>query len=225
MTSKTRSFRISPAMILSIIALFVALGGSAYAVGIGKNTVRSPQIVDGAVRTIDVRDNAVNAAKIAPDAVGNEELAENSVTSQQVVDETLTNQDLGAASVTSSEIADGSVGSADVSDQSLTANDLATNSVGSSELQEASVRASELGTILTVSNEVAIKGDSNASASVDCPAGTELISGGFRGGFYQVQASGSYRTTNGWHLDARNEASGDTTIRVYAYCLAGGSSN
>lgn len=220
MTSKTRSFRISPAMILSIVALFVALGGSAYAVGIGKNTVRSPQIVDGSVRTVDVRDNAVNAAKVAPDAIGNEELAENSVTSQQVVDETLTNADLGAASVTSSEITDGAVGSADVSDNSLTANDLANDSVGAAELQASSVRASELGGIIQVSNEVAIKGDGNASTSVACPAGTDVISGGFRGGFYQVQASGSYRSGNGWHLDARNEANNDTKIEVYAYCLA-----
>ncbi len=225
MTSKTRKTRISPATIISCLALFLALTGSAFAVGVAKNSVRSAQIVDGTVRTIDVRDNAVNAAKVAPDAIGAEEIAENAVSSPEVAADSLTNQDLGAASVTSSEIADGSIGSADVSDQSLTANDLAANSVGSSELQEASVRASELGAILTVSNEVAIKGNSNASASVDCPAGTELISGGFRGGFYQVQASGSYRTANGWHLDARSEASGDTTIKVYAYCLSAGSSN
>ena len=220
MTSKTRSFRISPAMILSVVALFVALGGSAYAVGIGKNTVRSPQIVDGSVRTVDVRDNALNAAKVAPDAIGNEELAENSVTSQQVVDETLTNQDLGNASVTSSEIADGTVGSADVSDNSLTANDLATDSVGVSELQASSVRASELGTIVTVSNEVIIKSDSTGTVSVNCPAGTQVISGGFFGGEYKVHASGSYMTTNGWHLDGRNGSSNDAKFRVYAYCLA-----
>ncbi|MDX6624191.1 MAG: hypothetical protein QOE75_2123 [Solirubrobacterales bacterium] len=225
MTSKTRSFRISPAMILSIVALFVALGGSAYAVGIGKNTVRSPQIVDGSVRTVDVRDNAVNAAKVAPDAIGNEELAENSVTSQQVVDETLTNQDLGAASVTSSEITDGSVGSADVSDNSLTAADLGANSVGSSELQTGSVRAAELGTIIQVSQTEAIKGNTNKTATILCPEGTTAISGGGFGTLYSIQMSGSFRNGNGWRVDAKNTSATDGAITAYAYCLSGGSSN
>lgn len=215
MTSMTRKFRISPAMILSIVALFVALGGSAYAVGIGKNTVRSPQIVDGTVRTVDVRDNAVNAAKIAPDAVGNDELAENSVTSQQVLDETLTNQDLGAASVTSSEIADGTV----------SATDLGANSVGSSELQSSSVRAAELGTIIQVSQTEAIKANSNKTAVILCPEGTTVISGGGFGTLYSIHMSGSFRNGNGWRVDARNNSGTDGGITAYAYCLSGGSSN
>lgn len=225
MTSKTRSFRISPAMILSIVALFVALGGSAYAVGVGKNTVRSPQIVDGSVRTVDVRDNAVNAAKVAPDAIGNEELAENSVTSQQVVDETLTNQDLGAASVTSSEITDGTVTTTDVADQGLTATDLGANSVGSSELQSSSVRAAELGTIIQVSQTEAIKGNTNKTAAILCPEGTTVISGGGFGTLYSIQMSGSFRNGNGWRVDAKNTSATDGGITAYAYCLSGGSSN
>ena len=69
MTSKTRSFRPSPALVIACVALFVALTGSAIAAGVGKNTVRSPQIVNGTIRTVDLRDNAVAAGKIAPDAV------------------------------------------------------------------------------------------------------------------------------------------------------------
>lgn len=220
MTRKTRSFRLSPATIISCLALFLALTGSAFAVGVAKNSVRSAQIVDGTVRTVDVRDNAVNAAKIAPDSVGTEEIAENAVASPEVAPDSLTNQDLGAASVTSSEIADGTVGSADVTDQSLTANDLAADSVGTSELQAGSVRAAELAPIVTVVNEVEIKTNATASTTVACPAGSTAISGGFRGGEYKVHASASYRSGNGWHLDARNGAANDTNIRVYAYCLA-----
>lgn len=215
MTRKTRSFRPSPAVVISCLALFLALTGSAFAVGVAKNSVRSAQIADGTVRTIDLRDNSVSSPKIAPDAVGNEELAENSVDSPQVVQDSLTNQDLGAASVTSSEVAD----------QSLTASDLGTDSVGSSELAAGAVRASELGTIIQVSNETTIKGNSNASVDVSCPAGTTVLSGGVRGGFYQVANSGSYRVGNGWHVDSRSSANNDTNLVVYAYCLAGGSSN
>lgn len=215
MTRNTRSFRISPALVISCVALFLALGGSALAVGIAKNSVRSAQIVDGSVRTVDLRENAVNAAKIAPDSVGGEEIAENAVGSPEVAPDSLTAGDLGAASVTSSEVAD----------QSLTSGDLGPNSVGSSELQAGSIRADELGPIIQVSNSTAIKGGDNASVSVACPSGTAVISGGASSGFYQVHLASSYRSGNGWRMDARSGAVGDTTITVYAYCLTGGSSN
>jgi hypothetical protein len=225
MTSKTRKTRISPATIISCLALFLALTGSAFAVGVAKNSVRSAQIVDGTVRTIDVRDNAVNAAKVAPDAIGNEEIAENAVSSPEVAQDSLTNQDLGAASVTSSEIADGSVGSADVSDQSLTANDLAANSVGSSELQAEAVRAAELGTIIQVSNQEAIKANANKSVTVLCPEGTTVISGGGFSSLFSIHMAGSFRNGNGWRVDAKNNSGTDGSVQAFAYCLSGGSSN
>lgn len=215
MTTKTRSFRISPALVISCIALFVALTGSALAVGVGKNTVRSPQIVDGTVRTTDLRDNSVAAGKVAPDAIDTTEIAENGVESSDVAPETLTSADLGAASVTSSEVAD----------QSLTANDLGPDSVGSSEIQAGAVRASELGTIIAVSNVTTIKTGDNASVSVDCPAGTVVISGGNTAGDYRVALTGAQRTGNGWIAHAHSYAPANTSLTVYAYCLSGGSSN
>jgi hypothetical protein len=214
-THKTRSFRPSPALVIACIALFAALTGSAIAAGVGKNTVRSPQIVDGTIRTVDLRDNAVAAGKIAPNAVDTTEIAENGVESSDVAPDTLAAGDLGAASVTSSEVAD----------QSLTDSDLGPDSVGSSELQAGAVRASELGGIIQVSNSTTIKANDNASVSVQCPAGTAVISGGARSGYYQVHLASSYRTGNGWNMDARSAAGTDTTITVYAYCLTGGSSN
>lgn len=105
MTCKTRSYRPSPALVISCLALFLALTGSAFAVGIAKNSVRSAQIVDGSVRTVDLRDNAVNAQKIAPDSVGSEEIAENAIASSEVADQSLTASDLGPDSVASSELA------------------------------------------------------------------------------------------------------------------------
>ena len=225
MTSKTRTFRPSPALVISCIALFMALTGSALAVGVGKNTVRSPQIVDGTVRTIDLRDNSVGAGKVAPDAIDTTEIAANGVDSSDVAPETLTTADVAPETLTAADLGPASVASSEVADQSLTADDLGPNSVGSSELQTGSVRSSELGAIVQVANEAPIKGGANASTSVQCPAGTTVISGGARSGFYQVHLAGSYRSGNGWHVDARSGAVGDTTITAYAYCLTGGSSN
>jgi hypothetical protein len=224
-THKTRSFRPSPALVISCIALFMALTGSALAVGVGKNTVRSPQVVDGTLRTADLRDsavatgkiapNAVAAGKIAPDAVDTTEIAENGVESSDVAPETLTAGDLGDASVTSSEVAD----------QSLTANDLGPNSVGSSELQTGSVRSSELGPIIQVTNSTPIKAGDNAAVTASCPAGTTVISGGGLPGLYSVALVGTLRSGNGWIAYAHSNSANDTTLVAYAYCLTGGSSN
>jgi hypothetical protein len=215
MTSKTRSFRPSPALVIACLALFAALTGSAFAAGVGKNTVRSPQIVDGTIRTVDIRDNAVAAGKIAPDAVATTEIAENGVESSDVAPDTLTASDLAASSVTSSEVAD----------QSLTSNDLGPDSVGSSELQAGSVRASELGGIIQVSNAVTIKAGANEAVTALCPAGTSVISGGGLPGLYAVSLVGSVRSGNGWEAYAHSNSGTDTTLTAYAYCLSGGSSN
>jgi hypothetical protein len=219
MTSKTRSFRPSPAMIIACLALLLALTGSAVAAGIAKNSVRSAQISDATVRTVDLRDNAVNAPKIAPDAVGAEEIAENAVSSPEVAPDSLTAGDLGAASVTSSEVADQSLTANDLGPESVGANEIATDAVGSIEISPSAVHASELAAITTVSNTVTIEGGKNASVDTTCPAGSVLISGGGRGGFYQVALSGSYRSGNGWHVDARSGAVGDTSLTAYANCL------
>jgi len=212
MTSKSK-FRISPATVISCVALFLALTGSALAVG--KNTVRSAQIVDATIRTVDLRDNAVAAGKIAPDAVDTTEIAENGVESSDVAPDSLTAGDLAAASVASSEVAD----------QSLTDADLGPDSVGSSELQAGAVRASELGPIIAVSNATAIEAGKNASVSVNCPAGTTAISGGNTASDYRVALTGALRSGNGWLAHAHSYAPNNETLTVFAYCLTGGSSN
>src|SRR4051794_32273822 len=53
------SIRDHAAIAISLVALFVALGGTAYAV----NTVRSGDIVDGQVKTVDLANGAVTGAK------------------------------------------------------------------------------------------------------------------------------------------------------------------
>jgi hypothetical protein len=231
MTSKTRSFHPSPAMIVACLALLLALTGSAVAAGVAKNSVRSAQIVDGTVRTLDLRDSAVNSAKVAddsliatdlaPDSVGTSEIAENAVASPEVAPDSLTAGDLGANSVASSEVTDQSLTANDLGPDSAGSSEVAADAVGSSELQSGSVRAAELAPIVQASNSTAIKGGANASVTATCPAGTTVISGGSSAGFYQIHVAGSYRSGNGWHLDARSNAVGDTTITAFAYCLAG----
>lgn len=200
MTRNTRSFRPSPALVVSCLALFLALTGSAFAVGIAKNSVRSAQIVDGTVRNVDLRDNAVNAPKIAPDAVGSEEIAENAVESAEVAQDALNAGDLGAASVTSSEVAD----------QSLTADDLAADSV----------RSSELGPVIVRTNATSVAKGANGSVTANCAAGEQVLGGGGQPDHFGTEMTSSKPQGNGWLYQAVNNTGGTETITAYAVCLA-----
>lgn len=63
--SQFRASRPSPALVISIIALFVALGGSAYAASkIGTKNIKS-----NAITAAKIKKNAVTSAKIKKDAV------------------------------------------------------------------------------------------------------------------------------------------------------------
>ena len=59
---------------LAILALFVALGGSAYA-AVGKNQVDSRSIRDGQVKTLDIKDGAVRSADVLDGSLDEADLA------------------------------------------------------------------------------------------------------------------------------------------------------
>jgi hypothetical protein len=65
MRKRMKLGRPSHATVVAYLALFVALGGSAYAVGnLGKNTVGSKQLKKNAVTTAKVKKEAITAAKV-----------------------------------------------------------------------------------------------------------------------------------------------------------------
>jgi hypothetical protein len=211
MTSKSK-FRPSPALVIACLALFAALSGTALA---AKATIGSNQIVNGSVRTVDLRDSAVNSAKVADTSITANDLGTDSVGSDEIAKD----------AVNSDEITENAVTSSKVADQSLTQNDLGPDSVGSSELQAGSVRASELGTIIQVSNSTPIAANTSGSVSVQCPAGTTVISGGGQPDNFGVEMTSTLRSGNGWLYQAKNNNAAASKLTVFAYCLTGGSSN
>ena len=64
--------RISFSNVIAMIALFVALGGSAYAV----KKISTKQLKNNAVKTKKIAPNAVTSPKIAPNAVTNAKVAD-----------------------------------------------------------------------------------------------------------------------------------------------------
>ena len=112
-------------MLLSLLALFVALGGPAEAGRLlGKGSVDSRAIKNRTIRTKDVRNLAITEAKIDNGAVTPGKLAPGAVGSDALADRSLTAADLGAGSVGTAALADRGVTGAKVADGSLDAGDV-----------------------------------------------------------------------------------------------------
>ena len=87
--------------IAAALALFVALGGSAWA--LATNSVRSKHIVDDAVKSADLNDEQVKSV----------DLGTGQVKSVDLLDDDVRGTDLEDASVTGEDIADGTLGTAE----------------------------------------------------------------------------------------------------------------
>jgi hypothetical protein len=112
---------LSFANVMSVVALFMALGGTSYALTLGKNTVGAKQIKKNAVRASEIKRNAVGAAEIRRNAVGASEIRSNAVAGGDIAD-----NGVGVA-----DIADNSVGGGEVTDDSLSATDIVGSSLDS----------------------------------------------------------------------------------------------
>ncbi len=80
-----RPRRPSAALVISILALFVALGGASYAATqLPKNSVGAKQLKKNAVATAKVRKNAVTRAKIKASAVNSSKIANGSIKGRDI---------------------------------------------------------------------------------------------------------------------------------------------
>jgi hypothetical protein len=88
-----RTFRLgrpSPALVVSIIALIVALGGTSYAAfSVPRNSVGSNQLRKNAVTNTKIHNGAVSGAKLRNGAVTGAKIANGTITGKQVNASTL----------------------------------------------------------------------------------------------------------------------------------------
>lgn len=217
MTSKSK-FRPSPALVISCLALFLALAGSAFAAKTA--SVSSRQIVDGTVRTVDLRDNAVNSPKIAnatvtaddlgPDSVGSEEIAKDAVNSDEIAENAVTSSEVAPDSLTAGDLASNSVTSPEIADQTINSNDIGPNAVN----------ADELSVVIQRTNSKSLAAGTNGSVSVPCQAGEQILSGGGAPSNFGVEMTSNAPSGNGWFYAASNKTGATQTITVYALCLS-----
>ena len=105
--------RPQPALVVALVALIAATGGSAVALpgsssvdgnDLKKNAVRSKTIRNGQVKGLDIARDAITAAKIADGTVGGAEIADGSVGGAEIAQ----------GGVTAAQIADGTVGASEL---------------------------------------------------------------------------------------------------------------
>ncbi|MEZ5186521.1 MAG: hypothetical protein R2720_12305 [Candidatus Nanopelagicales bacterium] len=118
-------------------------------------------------------------------------------------------------------IADNAVTTTKIADQAVTADKIATNAVTSAKIADAAVRARELGPTQIVTNTVAIAANANATTSVACPAGTQVVSGGGTTSSFLVFNVSSFQSGNGWIVAYHSTDGAAKTITAIATCLAG----
>ena len=80
--------RLTYANVMATLGVFIALGGTAYAV----NTVRSTDIVDGEVKSVDIGNNEIGSADVKDNSINTFDV--HSFIGADVVDGTLEDQDI-----------------------------------------------------------------------------------------------------------------------------------
>lgn len=195
------------ANVMSVIAVFLALGGTAFAVQLGKNTVGSKQL----------KKEAVSAAKIKADAITDAKIKADAITGAKVLNGSLTGADLAAASIDQTKLAPGTSGIASI--------------------PSGSIGGSKLGTTDTHFAETALPDDGSLQRAVaSCDPGEKLLGGGVNinpavGSDIIIQGSRPSKPDtsqpeqgeafSSWQASAINKAgeTGVTNVKAWAVCL------
>lgn len=205
------------ANVLSCMALFIALGGTAYA-------------------AVKLKPNQVKAVNIAKQAVTNAKIKTQAVTSGKIKNGGVVNADLGAGAVSGSKIAKEAVASGALAKKAVTEAKLAPESVGTGKIDNEAVSSAKISTavwkqlvknITYVTETSGPQSEATKTVIAKCPSGKEVIGGGVRiTGSSKViptesapEFDGAGART-GWSASAKElEAEpGTWTILAYAVC-------
>ena len=170
------------ANVLSAAALFMALGGAAYAAKLmlPKKSVKTQNLANGAVTNLKLRNGAVTPLKIRNGAVTGAKIATGAVGSTQLADGGVRSVDLGGGVVTEGKLKNGAVGEA-----KLGANAVTTGKIGNEAVTGAKLSASILSQLaknITYATEqtVANTSENPKFVTAKCPTGKVVIGGGAR---------------------------------------------
>jgi hypothetical protein len=122
--------RLTFANVVAVIALFIALGGTAIATHPGgANTISTADIINGEVKVADIGQGAVATEEIANGQVKAADIGDGEVNTAEIANGQVKNADIGA----------GEVRSGSVANDNLTGGDVAPNSLRGADIDEATL--------------------------------------------------------------------------------------
>lgn len=225
---KTLKRHLTVANVLSITALFIALGGSAFAaMKLQPGQVKSVNLANRAVTNSKIKTQAVTSGKIKNNGIVTADLANGSVRGGKVANGGIGAGKLGKESVLNSNIAKKAVTESKLGAEAVTTGKLANEAVTSAKISIGTWR--QLLKNVTYVTVTSGPQENVAKTMVAlCPSGKEAIGGGFRvtGVNDDVIANESAPEFNvagariGWSASARDleTKSGSWTLLAYAVC-------
>jgi hypothetical protein len=231
---------------VGLLALFLALTGTSYAVATG--SINSREIRDNSVRSRDVRNNSVTGRDLRNGRVSGRDLRDGSVSGADLRDGGVSGADVADSSLNGADVANGGLSGQDIRSNSLTDADIAPNAISADEIRAGAVRSEDvqngalraedfaagvLATNATVRFDTFdVAATDTGSGDVACNAGERAVGGGasFDGAeddrdrvtFSEPRAGNNVpnqgATANGWAAGMRNETAAQRTARVWVIC-------
>jgi len=190
---------LSVANVLSCMALFVALGGVAYAaVKIPPNAVKTRNIANQAVTNAKIKREAVTSGKIKNGGVNALDLGAGQVTSEKLGTGAVTGKKIAKKAVSPRTLAANAVGTDAIANEAVTVGKLGKESVDASKIST-SLWAQLVRNVAYENASSASNSEANKTATANCPKGKEAIGGGVRleGELAEVAVTGSYPLSTG----------------------------
>jgi hypothetical protein len=157
--------------VVALMALFFALGGSAYAVAAAK--IDGSQIAPSSIPGNRLEAKAVGTNQLKPSSIGNAQLKGNAVATKQ----------LQSGAVTGGKIKAGSIGASQIQSGSITGTQVKSGSLGATQINQTTltgVSAANIHAVQYVVSTVAMlpEAETPTSATATCPTGMKVIGGG-----------------------------------------------
>jgi hypothetical protein len=220
--------RISPSTLIACVALFVALGGTGYALVVPINSVGTGQLRLGAVHISDLANGAVIRSKLATGAVGTDQIGTGQITANKFADLSVAGSKLTDASVTGAKLASGTVSNSKLGTNSVTASKISADQVGASELKVLSVRTAS---VVVPGGVPAGDGEySTRAVAKTCNSGELAVGIGYHWDtdndddelpVVSARFSVSGNQPNGAVVRGGNDTATNRTLTVEVNCLAG----
>lgn len=220
--------QLTVANVLSCVALFVALGGAAYAaVKIPNNAIKARNIANQAVTNPKIKREAVTSGKIRNGGVNSVDLGAGQVTNEKLATGAVTGKKIAKKAVSPRTLAASAVGTDALANEAVTIGKIGKEAVDASKIST-SLWAQLVRNVTYVNTSSITNDEPNKTATAECPKGKEAISGGVRleGELKEVAVTGSYpfasgSSRTGWTGIAHESGPGpygDWSIVAFVVC-------